>query len=183
MIKNIYFNSFQYRPTHTHIHTLTYSMKQSPSWEATWFSASQEIPCILWNPKFYYCIHTHTPKTSNAISYSKPTQPTLNRHHKKGTLCNPTAQHWLLVTLKCWEQKQQPLPTEFMAPTSLFYMALYICQCDTHIRFVCILLTSSVNGSRSSDIAVKQKIKGRRRCKLTSTGKLPADTRFSTTMY
>ena len=27
-------------------------MEQSPSWEANWFSASQEIPCILWNLKF-----------------------------------------------------------------------------------------------------------------------------------
>ena len=30
---------------------LTYSMEQSPSWEANCFSASQEIPHILWNPK------------------------------------------------------------------------------------------------------------------------------------
>jgi hypothetical protein len=31
---------------------LTYSMEQSPSWEANRFSASQEIPRILWNRKF-----------------------------------------------------------------------------------------------------------------------------------
>ena len=30
---------------------LTYPMEQSPSWEASQFSASQEIPHILWNPK------------------------------------------------------------------------------------------------------------------------------------
>jgi hypothetical protein len=29
---------------------LTHSMEQI-TWEASWFSASQEIPCILWNPK------------------------------------------------------------------------------------------------------------------------------------
>ena len=28
-------------------------MVQSPSWEANWFAASQEIPRILWNPKVY----------------------------------------------------------------------------------------------------------------------------------
>ena len=32
-------------------------MVQSPSWEANWFAASQEIPRILWNPKVHY--HTH----------------------------------------------------------------------------------------------------------------------------
>ena len=29
-------------------------MAQSPSWEAKWFAASQEIPHILWNPKVHY---------------------------------------------------------------------------------------------------------------------------------
>ena len=36
-------------------------MEQSPSWEAKWFSASQEIPRILWNLKVYYCIYKSLP--------------------------------------------------------------------------------------------------------------------------
>ena len=32
-------------------------MQQSPSWEANWFSASQEIPRIPWNPKVHYRIN------------------------------------------------------------------------------------------------------------------------------
>ena len=36
---------------------LTYSMEQSPSWEANRFSAGQEIPRILWNNKFHYSTH------------------------------------------------------------------------------------------------------------------------------
>ena len=32
-------------------------MEQSPCWEANWFSASQEIPCILWNLKVHYRIN------------------------------------------------------------------------------------------------------------------------------
>jgi hypothetical protein len=40
---------------------LTYSIEQSPSSEATWFSASQEIPCILWNLKVHYHIHKCPP--------------------------------------------------------------------------------------------------------------------------
>jgi len=34
----------------TFLLTYYYSMQLSPSWEANRFSASQEIPCILWNP-------------------------------------------------------------------------------------------------------------------------------------
>ena len=43
---------------------LTYSMVQSPSWEANCFAASQEIPCISRNPKVHSCTHKHPPLIS-----------------------------------------------------------------------------------------------------------------------
>ena len=48
---------------HTYLLTylLTYSVQQSPSWESNRFSASQEIPRILWNPKVHYRIHKCPP--------------------------------------------------------------------------------------------------------------------------
>jgi len=39
-------------------------MVQSPSWEANWFAASQEIPRISRNPKFHYRTHKRPPTVS-----------------------------------------------------------------------------------------------------------------------
>ena len=40
---------------------ILYTMEQSPSWEAERSSASQEIPCILWNLKVHFCIYKSAP--------------------------------------------------------------------------------------------------------------------------
>ena len=42
----------------------TYSMGQSPSWEANWFATSQEIPRISMNPKVHYRTHKRPPPVS-----------------------------------------------------------------------------------------------------------------------
>jgi len=43
---------------------LIYSTVQSPSWEANWFAASQEIPRISRNPKVHYRTHKRPPAVS-----------------------------------------------------------------------------------------------------------------------
>jgi hypothetical protein len=43
---------------------VTYSMEQSPSWEANRFAASQGIPRILLNPKVHCRIHNFPPPVS-----------------------------------------------------------------------------------------------------------------------
>jgi hypothetical protein len=66
--------SHPYGPRTEHLHSLiqsitlqselTNSMEQRPSWEANSFSASQEIPRILWNPEGHYSIHKSPPPVS-----------------------------------------------------------------------------------------------------------------------
>jgi len=62
---------------------LIYSMEQSPFWEANRFSASQEIPRILWTPKVHYRSHkclSPVPILSQLVPIHTPTSYFLKIH-------------------------------------------------------------------------------------------------------
>ena len=67
---------------------LTHSMQQSPSSDANRFSASQEIPRILWNPKFHYHTHSSPSPVSilrqiNPVHESSPPPPPNHAYFKE----------------------------------------------------------------------------------------------------
>ena len=57
-------NTTRFQIRMLHYYLLTYSTVQSPSWEANWFAASQEIPRISRNPKVHYRTHKRPPPVS-----------------------------------------------------------------------------------------------------------------------
>ena len=82
------------------IYLLTYSMVQSPSWEANWFAASQEIHRILWNPKVHYRTHKRPPPVSilgqpNPVHI--PTSHLLGIHPNIIHPSTPRSPQWLFL--------------------------------------------------------------------------------------
>jgi len=77
----------------------THSMEQSPSWEANWFSASQEIPPILRNPKVHYRGHKCLPPVrilGQLNPVHTPTSHFLKIHHNIILPSMPGSPKWSL---------------------------------------------------------------------------------------
>jgi len=76
---------------------LTHSMVQSPSSDANWFAASQEIPRISRNPKVHYRTHKRPPSVSILGQHNPvhtPTSHLLEIHPNIKHLSMPRSPHW-----------------------------------------------------------------------------------------
>ena len=76
-------------------------MQLNPSWEANWFSFSQEIPCTVLNSKVHYQIHeclppVHILSQINPVHAVPPSSHFLNTHHNITLPFMPESFKWSL---------------------------------------------------------------------------------------
>ena len=96
---------------------LTYSMVQSPSWEANWFAASQEIPCVSRNPKVHYRTHKRPPPVS-ILCQSNPVHiPTSHLLEIHSNIIHPSTPRSPQWSLSLWFPHQDPIHPSFLTHT------------------------------------------------------------------
>ena len=104
---------------------LTYSMEQSPSWEASRFSASQEIPHISGNPKIHYFSHKCPPPVpilNQLDPVHNPTSQFLKINLNIILPSTPGSPHWSLSFRFPHQHHVHPSPIRATCPAHLILL-------------------------------------------------------------
>jgi hypothetical protein len=96
---------------------LTYSTEQRPSWEASWFSGSQDNPFIVWNPKVHYRIHTCPPPVPFLSQISPVHAPTSRFLKIRLNIILPSRPGTSKWSLSLRFAHQNPVYTSHLPPT------------------------------------------------------------------
>ena len=103
---------------------LTYSMVQSPSWEANCFAASQEITRISRNPKVHYHTHKRPPPVS-ILGQPNPVHiPTFHLLEIHPIIIHPSTPKSPQWSLSLRFPHQDPIHPPLLTHTSMIW---YIC--------------------------------------------------------
>ena len=109
--------SVEFLLTYSLTYLLTYSMVQSPSSEANWFGASQEIPLILRNPKVHYRTRKRPPPVS-FLSQPNPVQiPTSYLLEIHPNIIHPSTPRSLQWSLSLRFPHQEPIHPPLLTHT------------------------------------------------------------------
>jgi len=114
---------------------LAYSMVQSPSWEANWFAASQEIPRISRNPNVHYRIHKRQLPVS-ILGQPNPVHiPTSHLLDNRPNIIHPSTPRSHQWSLSLWFPQQEIIPPPLTSPIRARPMPHTNIKCGTEVSF------------------------------------------------
>ena len=111
-------------------------MEQIPSWETNRFSGSQDICCILWNPKVYYCMYKSPPSLpflSQIIPFHAPSPNFLKTQFNILPSMRSYSNWALSQIIKPLVMWFSPFPSHFWMVHSMisFYSEEFLATCPT----------------------------------------------------
>ena len=126
------------------VYLLTYSMLQSPSWEANWFAASQEIPRISRNSKVHYRTHKRPPPVPILGQHNPVHIPTSHLLEIHPNIIHPSTPRSPKWSLSLRFPHQDPIPSPLL-PIRATCPAHLIPNMFTSIKYIksssCSILT------------------------------------------
>jgi len=108
-------------------------MVQSPSWEANWFAACQEIPRISRNPKVHYRTHKRPPPVSFLDQPNPVHIPTSHLLEIHPNIIHPSTSRSPQWSPSFWFPQQDPIRfsyNKFLYSRRTLWNALYYKQCS-----------------------------------------------------
>ena len=141
----------------TSVMLLTHSIVQSPSWEANWFAASQEIPRIWRNPKVHYRTHKRPLPVSilgQANSVHIPTSHLLEIHPNIIHPSTPRSPQWSLSLRFPQQDPIHPLSSPIRATCPAHLIILDYVNCIKYYQFYLSTKYSTATKFRAHLLAV-----------------------------
>ena len=126
-------------------------MVQSPSWEANWFAASQEIPRISRNPKVHYRTHKSPPPVSILDQPNPVHIPTTHLLEILPNITHPSTSFLIMVA-----KTKNIFIKYYTKPITEEALKYYAFKFITHLHPTCLAVVMFVSYTKKTTLNIRK---------------------------